>query len=150
MSYTPEFGIWKGIIERCTAPKSKYYQNYGGRGIYVCAQWRYSFKSFFADMGPRPSLGLSIERTDNNGPYSKDNCVWATRTQQGRNKRNNHLLTYQGNTKPISQWAQELGVLPVRIHNRLRYGFPIELVLEPRRMHRNQHSQLKYAKEEGL
>lgn len=70
---------------RCTNPNSPHYPNYGGRGITVCPEWS-SFERFIADMGRRPP-GMTLERKENDGPYTPGNCIWATPTQQARNKR---------------------------------------------------------------
>ncbi len=104
-STTPEYVIYVNIKYRCTYPKNKAYANYGGRGIAM--EWQ-SFEAFLADMGPRPSPKHMIERLDNDGPYSKANCVWATRLEQNNNKRSNHYIEHEGQRMTIAQLARQL------------------------------------------
>lgn len=87
MSRDGMWRTWYGMIDRCANPKSTSYKNYGGRGITVCSSWLESFVSFYSDMGDKPTPKHSIDRIDNDGDYTPDNCKWSTRPEQQRNQR---------------------------------------------------------------
>ena len=125
---SPELTAWNGMKSRCYNSKNKAYKNYGGRGIYVCDEWRDDFARFAKDMGDRPSSDHSIDRIDNDGPYSPDNCQWTTRYHQNRNHRRNHMITFNGETKCITDWAKTLGIRQNTLHYRLK-KWPLERAL---------------------
>ena len=97
----PEYGIWKGMKDRCNNPHSKGWKYYGGRGIQVCERWLWSFDNFIADMGVRPDSSYSIERKDVDGNYTRFNCVWIPRREQLRNTRRSKKYRL-GKTFPVN------------------------------------------------
>lgn len=115
---------------RCLNTKHKDYADYGGRGVTVCDRWK-TFDNFIADMGPAPA-NATVERIDNNGNYEPKNCRWATRAEQGRNKRNNRFLTYDGKTQHLTAWARDLGIAHSTLRERLERGWPVEKALSKR------------------
>jgi hypothetical protein len=110
LTLTPEYKAWQQMFVRCYSPKSQSYANYGARGITVCESWHGSFETFFADMGPRPTPQHSLERIDNNQGYSPENCRWATMKEQSHNRRTNRLITHNGVTHTLSEWAESVGL----------------------------------------
>lgn len=110
MSRTPEHNAWTRMIERCTNPNTRQFQNYGGRGIAVADNWRYDFAQFYADMGPRLSAEHSLDRIDNNGNYTAENCRWATRTEQAGNTRVSRVVTVNGIKMHMAAWIRFLEI----------------------------------------
>ncbi len=127
----PTFVTWSAMIRRCTNPKAIDYKNYGSRGIVVCERWL-DVRNFIEDMGDRPS-GMSLERVDNNGPYSKENCIWADRRTQNINTRRNVLITHNGETHTVSVWAERLGLSSLKIYKRIHRGWNHADALDPRK-----------------
>jgi hypothetical protein len=128
MTRTKEYRAWGHMKNRCMNPKNKAYKYYGARGISVCERWML-FQNFFLDMGFSPSADHSIDRIDNNGDYCPANCRWATVKEQRRNKRDNRILSINGENRPLSVWAEMSGVNYKTAHNRLMMGWsPSEAV----------------------
>lgn len=119
--HTRAYSSWLNMRARCTNPNQKDYQRYGGRGITVCERWSV-FQNFLNDMGEPPD-GYTIERKDRNGNYEPSNCHWVDRRVQANNRSSNRLLTHDGITLTAVQWAEQLGVSPALIYNRLRLGW---------------------------
>lgn len=109
---------WKRLVQKCTNPRHPDYRNYGGRGIMVCKRWK-RFENFLADMGEPPNGAYSINRINNNGPYSPKNCHWATPAEQMRNTRRNRFVTYKGKRQCAKAWAVELGISTSTLSNRV-------------------------------
>jgi hypothetical protein len=128
LTKTAEYRAWAAMISRCENRREKTWVDYGGRGISVCDRWRNSFETFLSDMGRRPS-GTSLDRINNSLGYSPENCRWATFTEQQRNKRNNHFLTFNGESLCISEWTERMGGSGSLIYNRLKKGWSIEKIL---------------------
>lgn len=126
-SRTRVYQVWKQIFQRCENPNSKSYEHYGARGITVDPSWR-DFEVFVDDMGECPE-GMSIERIDNNGPYCKSNCKWATMKVQRNNSRQNRRLKAFGREQTLMQWVEEFNVPWDRVRARLRYGWTLESAL---------------------
>lgn len=122
LSKTRIYETWCSMKSRCLNPQKRSYKNYGGRGITVCDEWQNDFRTFYdwaIKSGYRDDL--MIDRIDVNGNYEPSNCRWADRRTQNNNRRNNHYLTHNGETKTMRQWADDLGisyyVLRSRINN---------------------------------
>ena len=120
------YSSWANMISRCTN-KNHSWANYGGRGITVCKRWL-KFENFLSDMGECP-LGHSIDRRDNSLGYKPGNCRWTTPKQQARNKRTNKLLTFNGETLCLIEWAEKLGMSEDVIGSRILSGWTIERAL---------------------
>lgn len=125
-------GILYGMISRCHNIKDTNYYNYGGRGLFVCEEWRSSSEAFLAWAKiSGHKQGLQIDRIDNNKGYFPDNCRWATSKQNCRNTRSNHHLTAWGETKTMAEWAEDprCKAKYVTLRNRINHGVSAELAI---------------------
>lgn len=116
--------------QRCRDPNVSHFKNYGGRGIHVCERWN-EFANFLADMGPRPP-GSSVDRIDNNGDYTPENCRWSTPAEQNRNKRSNRVVLCDGEYLTISAAADRKGLLRDTVYMRIHRGWPEDKWLIPK------------------
>jgi hypothetical protein len=123
---------WSSMKARCYNPKNPRYPNYGGRGILVCDRWLNSFRAFAVDMGHRPSPSHSLDRRDNDGPYSPENCRWSTRLTQARNSRQAVWITIDGESRILGEWLSVKGVCWETYYKRIKRGMTrIEAILTP-------------------
>jgi hypothetical protein len=125
---TPEYEAWRAMRRRCLNPTDGSFSNYGGRGITICERWG-TFETFFADMGERPSPSHSLDRIDNERGYEPDNCRWATHAEQARNRRDTHLIDFQGGMMALRDVAKLVGLSERTIRNRLEQGWSVERAL---------------------
>ncbi len=121
----PEYRSWSNMVQRCHNPKNESYPDYGGRGIHVCDDWRNDFTTFFAHVGKRPTSKHTIDRINTNGQYEPGNVRWCTRKEQNRNKRNNHRITFNGETMTMTEWGEKTGIGRSAIKTRLKRGWSI-------------------------
>lgn len=127
-SETPTYAAWSRMRDRCLNPNNPKYPRYGGRGITVCARWS-DYEAFLADMGEKPEGRFSIDRKDNDGGYSPENCRWATDQQQARNKSNTRILALNGVSKTLTSWAKDSGIGVSTLWNRLNKGLSLSEAL---------------------
>lgn len=127
MSKTPIYGVWQGMMRRCYRESRPDFPRYGGRGIVVCDRW-HEFNNFYADMGD-PAPGMTIERVDNDGPYSPSNCVWAPRSVQGANTSRVIRVMVNGVEMSVRQACVALGISSTAVYMRMHRGASLEEAL---------------------
>lgn len=117
------YGVWASMKQRCSLPSHKQYKDYGGRGITVCEEWKNSFENFrdWATVNGY-SEGLTLERKDTDGNYCPENCKWASRVEQNRNKRNTIHIEISSGAKPLSELAEESGIPYTTLYGRYKRG----------------------------
>lgn len=136
-SRTQTHKTWCDIKSRCLCLTDHAYKDYGGRGITVCDRWRYSFEAFYEDVSKLPHFnekGFTLDRIDNDGNYEPNNVRWVDRITQGNNKRNNRLITYNGETHTMAEWARIKGINYNLLANRLYGGWDIARALETQKI----------------
>lgn len=124
------YGIWLCMKNRCYHKSHKEYNHYGGKGITICDEWLNDFETFYNWANENGyNDNLTIDRIDNNKGYSPDNCRWATRTEQTRNRTNTIFLTYNGTTLPMAEWCEKTGLSYSAVRLRLERGWDVEKTL---------------------
>lgn len=134
--YLKEYRAWGSMLTRCYNPKAQNYYNYGAKGVTVCDEWRDSFLTFICDMGRAPTTAHSLDRKDRTLPYGPTNCRWATAVEQARNQSQNTLLSVFGETKCMSEWAEDprCVVTYFSLQKRILMGWnPERAITQPRR-----------------
>ena len=129
--YTRMYTIWGNMKSRCNNPRAVNYAAYGGRGVRVCEEWKNSFENFqIWALSSGYEETLTLDRIDVNGDYCPENCRWITHKEQQSNKRNNRMLTYNGETHTAAEWARKLNMDYLLLHNRItRLGWSAEKAL---------------------
>ena len=127
MCKTRVYAIWANMKSRCANTNGSSYHRYGGRGIKVCTSWLV-FENFLHDMG-HPADSLTLERIDNDGDYTPQDCKWVTRQKQANNRVTNSMITYQGKTQSIANWSRETGIAYHVIKHRRAIGWEPEKIL---------------------
>lgn len=125
------YSVWSGMKSRCYNPNNREYNNYGGRGITICDEWKNDFTKFYNwAINNGFDKNLTIDRININQNYCPDNCRWITNKEQQRNKRNTIYLTYKNETKPLMEWSEIVGINSETIKNRLKRNWSVEDALE--------------------
>ena len=129
----PLYCVWQSMRDRCSNPRAKSFPDYGGRGIRVCERWQNSYADFASDMGPRPD-GWSIDRVDNDGDYTPDNCRWADRRTQQRNQRRAVYVEIEGTRYRAIELAEANGLKTATVVSRAARGLPLSDVVRPEKL----------------
>lgn len=128
MSKTREYRAWADMLTRCMNPKFIKYEYYGGKGIKVCERWVMSFVAFYDDMGTCPPKH-TLDRIESDKDYEPGNCRWVTQAKQMRNQGRNRMLTLNGKTQCLTDWAADAGMTAAQLNHRLERGWSVEKAL---------------------
>ena len=127
MAGSSTYRSWSSMKSRCNNPNYHKYRIYGARGIKICERWN-DFRNFYADMGVKPD-GKTLDRIDNDGNYTPENCRWATPKEQSRNNSRNNKITYNGDTLTLTEWSERLEINRTTLSGRYRAGWSVEDIL---------------------
>ena len=149
MTGSPEWYCWDSVLSRCYNPNDASFSRYGGKGIEVCERWQRGpagFLNFYEDMGARPADKDSIDRIDNTGHYTPNNCRWATHQEQANNRSSNRLLTYNGETRTVMEWSRLKRISRSTLSGRIDRGWSVEKALTtPVRKQKNNRKMVNIA-----
>lgn len=136
MTGTAAYQSWRDMVARCTYPSHASYPNYGARGVTVDPGWcgPGGFERFMAVVGPYPGPGFTVDRKDPHGNYVPGNCRWLHRKLQNRTRRDNRVLTCNGEMYCLSEWAERIGLSKSTIRGRLTSGWTVEAALTTPRL----------------
>lgn len=128
------YNVWDSMRQRCNNPKNKAYHNYGGRGVKICEEWNdylkfkeWAYANGYDEMAEKGVC--TLDRINNDGPYSPDNCRWCSMKQQSRNKRDTIIIDYQGETHSLKEWAEITGIQYATLWRRYSNGSSPEEIL---------------------
>lgn len=125
--YTKLYKVYFSMKQRCLNPKNKAFAYYGGRGIKICNEWIEDYTNFYNwAIANGYKKGLSIDRIDVDGNYEPSNCRWILQAEQVKNTRRNKFITFNGETKTLSEWSKTLGYNRTVIAYRIKAGWSIE------------------------
>lgn len=131
------YHVWASMRERCYCKTHEAYPNYGGRGIKLCDEWFNDYSSFekwaYANgyNENAKKRECTIDRIDVNGNYCPANCRWVTQKEQNNNMRKTIILSYNGKTQSLLEWAEELNISPDTLRTRYDKGWSVEDILNP-------------------
>lgn len=141
-SYTKLYKSYTCMKERCCYPHNNRYYKYGGRGIKICEEWLKDRTTFFNwALANGYKDGLTIDRIDVNGNYCPENCRWITKREQAKNKTTTRYLTYKGETKSLTEWAQKLHISPETITLRIKKNWPPKMIFSSKKFIKNKGEQ---------